>query len=79
MHGCFIFQCPTVKKPPQKKESVRGGEKKPSYYLILVKINVYLPNHNPSHALFGDFPLYCKASKPNLENNDFIIHVSTVL
>lgn len=40
-------------------------------YLILVKINVYLPNHDPSHGLFGDFPLHYKASKLNLENNDF--------
>lgn len=44
-------------------------------YLIPVKINIYLPNHDPSHDLFGDFPLYCKASKLNLENNDFIVHV----
>lgn len=53
--------------------------KKGNSYLILVKINVYLPDHNPSHGSFGDFPLYCKASKLNLESNDFIVHVSAII
>ena len=74
MHGCFIFQCPADQK---KKRSMRAKKKKTNkkkdkeLYLIPAKINVYLPDHNPSHGLFGDFPLYCKASKLNLENNDF--------
>lgn len=69
MHGCFIFQRPADRK---KKMSVRAKKKKKrTSYLIPAKINVYRPDHNPSHGLFSDFPLYCKASKLNLENNDF--------
>lgn len=68
MHGCFIFQRPAARK---KKMSARAKKKIRTSYLIPAKINVYLPDHNPGHGLFGDFPLYCKASKLNLENNDF--------
>lgn len=41
------------------------GKKKEVLILSLWKISVYLPSHSPP---------YCKASKPNLENNDFIRH-----
>lgn len=72
MHGCFIFQRPADRKKENVCESPKKEKKKKkTSYLIPVKINVYLTDHNPSHGLFSDFPLYCKDSKLNLENNDF--------
>ncbi len=75
MHGCFIFHSSTV----SKKEFVRGGKKDPLGVLSPLKSAFIYPITISLMPLCSDFPLYCKASKPNLENNDYIVHVSTGL
>lgn len=65
----------------EKKEFVRGGKKKdPLGILSLLKSTFIYPSTILVMPLCSaEFPLYCKASKPNLENNDYIVHVSTGL
>lgn len=51
----------------------------PHGMLSLLKSRFIYPVTILVMPLCSDFPLYCKASKPNLENNDYIVHVSTGL
>lgn len=60
----WMFNCSIFYKLGKKKRICKRY-KKGVLILSLRKISVYLPSHSPP---------YCKASKPNLENNDFIIH-----